>query len=228
MVCIPTTVSLSASGANNYLWSNGDTSSTIDITPNGNTTFTVQGTNTYGCTSTESVFITTQPSPISDFIASDTIVNLNPGIVTFSNISQNGSSYYWDFGDGNNATGTAPWNQYLSSGVYSVMLITSNNNCPSDTLIKPNYIQIIDNVGISETQLPEFNIFLQKNSGVISINSSINSTYSLTITATNGSICGSYKLTGSLNHIDISGFSEGIYLFTFTTGANKQTVKIKL
>lgn len=228
LVCIPTTINLSISGASGYLWNNGATTNIISVSPLSDTSFSVEGTNTFGCTSIASVIITTLPGPVSDFIASDTLIPLNPGIVTFTNNSQNSTTYYWDFGDGNTGTGSAPWNQYLSIGVYSVILISSNNNCPADTLIKTNYIHVVDNASVTEDQLPEFKTTLENSSQLVRVNSSINTTFNLTIIATSGAICKSIELAGSLNYIDISSLSKGVYLFSFTTNSNRQTIKLKL
>lgn len=52
--------------------------------------------------------------------------------INFTNNSQNGSSYLWDFGDGNTSTSYEPTHTYANNGNYNVMLITYNN-CSSDT-----------------------------------------------------------------------------------------------
>jgi CotH kinase protein/Immunoglobulin domain/Secretion system C-terminal sorting domain len=52
-VCPSNAVSLSASGANTYVWSTGQTTSTIAPIINGTTTISIQGTS-FGCTSTAS------------------------------------------------------------------------------------------------------------------------------------------------------------------------------
>lgn len=52
---------LAASGANTYLWSTEETTASITTTPAENTTYTVIGTNQYGCTGTASVTVTVIP-----------------------------------------------------------------------------------------------------------------------------------------------------------------------
>ena len=52
--------------------------------------------------------------------------------VNFNNTSQSGTSYFWDFGDMNNSVMEDPQHIYQSSGMYTVMLITSNT-CGNDT-----------------------------------------------------------------------------------------------
>ena len=48
--------------------------------------------------------------------------------VTFSNFSQNASSYNWDFGDGNSATDENPIHTYAAAGDYDVVLTASNSS----------------------------------------------------------------------------------------------------
>lgn len=50
---------------------------------------------------------------------------INNLIVTFTNTSQNGQSYFWDFGDGDTSTEPDPVHTYAAPGDYSVMLTTT-------------------------------------------------------------------------------------------------------
>lgn len=52
--------------------------------------------------------------------------------LNFSNQSQGGTSFAWDFGDGNTSTLPGPTHTYASVGTYTVCLI-STNTCGSDT-----------------------------------------------------------------------------------------------
>lgn len=56
--------------------------------------------------------------------------------VSFSNQSTGGTSYVWDFGDGNSSTALSPTHTYSALGTYTVCLI-STNNCGSDTICMP-------------------------------------------------------------------------------------------
>lgn len=54
-------------------------------------------------------------------------------IVTFTNTSMNGNSYFWDFGGGNTSTATNPVHDFNWGGDHTVMLVAINNGC-YDTL----------------------------------------------------------------------------------------------
>ncbi|RYM36053.1 T9SS type B sorting domain-containing protein [Brumimicrobium glaciale] len=53
--------------------------------------------------------------------------------VFFVNNSENGDSYYWDFGDGNSSTATTPYNIYTSGGIYDVMLVVIDDDACFDS-----------------------------------------------------------------------------------------------
>lgn len=55
LICAGTTVSLTANGANTYLWSTSATGSVITITPSVTTTYTVTGTDTSGCVNVSTI-----------------------------------------------------------------------------------------------------------------------------------------------------------------------------
>jgi gliding motility-associated-like protein len=48
------------------------------------------------------------------------------GAITFGNISANGTSYFWSFGDGATSTEHTPIHTYDTTGSYNVMLVVSN------------------------------------------------------------------------------------------------------
>ncbi|MEM7037593.1 MAG: PKD domain-containing protein, partial [Bacteroidota bacterium] len=53
-------------------------------------------------------------------------------VANFTNLSTGGTSYVWDFGDGNTSTQTSPQHTYSMLGTYQVCLVATNN-CGSDT-----------------------------------------------------------------------------------------------
>lgn len=68
-----------------------------------------------------------------------------PDPVVFTNTTENGLTYEWDFGDGATATTENPSHIYNSAGTYEVRLISTNiNTCNSrDTIIKE--VTVLDN-----------------------------------------------------------------------------------
>ncbi|MBL0048915.1 MAG: PKD domain-containing protein [Bacteroidetes bacterium] len=84
-------------------------------------------------------------SPIAGFSVNDSSVCINNSI-QFTNLSQNATSYLWNFGDGS-ATSTAinPVHAYTTSGTFTVTLIATGNNL-SDTKTETDYIIVAANL----------------------------------------------------------------------------------
>ncbi len=92
----------------------------------GATTLTL--TTTIGMTTTTMMFcIEVLAAPIASFT---TLMNCvcNNSPISFVNTSTGASSYYWNFGDGNNSTATNPTHVYNTPGTYTVTLYATNDN----------------------------------------------------------------------------------------------------
>ncbi|WP_186279978.1 gliding motility-associated C-terminal domain-containing protein [Fluviicola chungangensis] len=96
-VCLGTSVTLTASGAQTYSWNNGITNG-VSFTPGTTTTYTVTGTNSNGCTGTDQVVVTVNPIPVVSAGANQTICEGSPVILSGSGAT----SYTWSNGVQNN------------------------------------------------------------------------------------------------------------------------------
>lgn len=87
------------------------------------------------CSAKDSVFVNTLPLPLAQFTATPSS-GLAPLTVTFTNQSQNGITYYWDFGNGQTAVTTntnSVTTTYTTEGDYIVQLIASQGSGCEDT-----------------------------------------------------------------------------------------------
>jgi Zn-dependent metalloprotease len=78
----------------------------------------------------------------ADFTSSITSFCAPPAITDFQNLSNNGSSFYWDFGDGDTSSIFNPQHTYSNYGSYTVKLIADGGNCGVDTVIKTEYVSV--------------------------------------------------------------------------------------
>ncbi len=128
--CANPSAILTATGGNNYLWSNTNTNATINVTTAGVYTVTATGTN--GCTATASSTVSSTAGPVASFTANP-LSGTPPLTVTFTNTSSNASTYLWTFGDGNttttSTTTTPVTNIYTATGSYQVIMIASQGSC---------------------------------------------------------------------------------------------------
>ncbi|CAN5126417.1 hypothetical protein BH09BAC5_BH09BAC5_21050 [soil metagenome] len=88
-------------------------------------------------------------SVVANFTASPIVACSAPANVSFLNNSWNGTTFFWDFGDGNNSTTASPTHTYTLPGSYNVTLIaTGTGNCVgADTLVINGAVTVNNNPG---------------------------------------------------------------------------------
>lgn len=130
-LCSGESATLSASGGTTYAWDNGITNGTAFTPSLGTTVYTVTGT-ANGCSATDMVSVTVLANPTvnASFTPTSGIAPLD---VDFSNLSSGGTSYSWNFGNGQTAvTGsTTGVSTTYEAGIYTITLIASNGSCQS-------------------------------------------------------------------------------------------------
>jgi gliding motility-associated-like protein len=92
-LCQGPTIVLTVSGGNQYLWSNGNTTSSISVTPSTTTTYSVVTSNG-GCFDTASVLVTVNQTPNITISKDTTICRYQTMVFSASG----GTSYLWSTG----------------------------------------------------------------------------------------------------------------------------------
>jgi len=136
-----------------YQWCFGDDSMSYAIDPqhvyadSGTYAVSLHLTDIYGCDSvyTDSTLINCQLYPQADFIADTVQSNCYPLLVNFSDqsISDHINNWYWEFGDDNSISGIEdPQHNYVSPGIFDVMLVVSTSNGCKDTAWSVSMIDV--------------------------------------------------------------------------------------
>jgi hypothetical protein len=94
LICAGESTTLTASGGASYIWSNGLSTASINISPTANSIYTVTVTNNFGCTSTKSKEIIVHPLPVVIISGNSTLCNGKSSVITASG----GVSYRWSTG----------------------------------------------------------------------------------------------------------------------------------
>ncbi|MBK7806470.1 MAG: hypothetical protein IPJ51_09245 [Saprospiraceae bacterium] len=113
---------LPVSDSVSYLWSNGETTPSITVTPSQNTNYTVTVTDCKGCTSTDEIGITVFPLPIASISGKASICVGGTTVLTASG----GATYLWSTG----ATASSIISAPAATTLYSVT-VTSSDGCSS-------------------------------------------------------------------------------------------------
>jgi len=137
-----------STNATNYSWDFGDGNTTTNATPSH--TYTNSGIYTValsaigsGETNVFSIpnYITVTPNAL---FAADVAFGAPPLKVGFRTLVSGGggaTNYFWDFGDGNTSTESAPTNTYVNAGTYDVSLTVVGAG-GSNTFSITNYIHV--------------------------------------------------------------------------------------
>ncbi len=82
------------------------------------------------------------PTVVADFSVDINAACSAPAIFNFQNLSQNGGSYTWYFGDGTSSSQISPAHTYNALGTYDVKLVVDGGVCGIDSITYPAMIQI--------------------------------------------------------------------------------------
>lgn len=166
-ICLGASTQISATGGTSYQWTpaTGLNVTNIDnpiASPSSTTTYIVRGSNG-NCSGTGSVTVTVDTSaPAAGF----TFIK-NNFTVAFVNNTTNGTSYFWDFGDGVTSTEQNPVHQYLQQDVYEVTLIAGNDCGGADTVTST----VDMSVGISAIEEELLQVYPNPGTGIFKIKS---------------------------------------------------------
>ncbi|MBK8622946.1 MAG: Ig-like domain-containing protein [Saprospiraceae bacterium] len=132
-ICSGTTATLTASGGQSYLWSNGATTATINVTTSG--TYTVTVTSDVGCTGTASRVVNVLSNPTVPIVGTITqpTCTVNTGSVILNGLPSTGT---WTLtrtpgGTTYTGTGTSFTVTGLPASIVFTFTVTNQNNCVS-------------------------------------------------------------------------------------------------
>lgn len=126
-ICQGSETTLTATGADSYIWNTQETSESITVSSAG--TYSVTGTNGCGTgdASAEVIEVDLNASFNADVLQGET-----PLTVVFSNTStpQNGA-FSWIFGDGGTSSSISPIHTFIEPGTFLVVLTVTDQGCTS-------------------------------------------------------------------------------------------------
>lgn len=154
LVCVDVPIQFNPNYTNpvSYQWDLGDGTTSTDANPTH--TYTTPGEyiikvvvrNPQTCNLVDSAVDTIRvfPNPTASFTYTPIQPELNVG-TQFTNSSQGGDIYNWDFGDGRTSTDKDPYHEFYKSGTYKVCMTVENEAGCKDQVCK-NIISIVQNI----------------------------------------------------------------------------------
>ncbi|TXH57508.1 MAG: T9SS type B sorting domain-containing protein [Bacteroidia bacterium] len=142
-ICSGQSVTLTASGATTYLWSNGSTSTSISVSPSSTTNYSVAGT-TSGCTANDNYNVVVTPLPTVSVYTDATANTICEGeSVTIS--ASGATTYLWNNGSTNSSITVSP----ISNATYSVTGTTSGCSNSNNISVTVNPLPVISGTAVS-------------------------------------------------------------------------------
>jgi len=138
-ICEGDTITLTATGGGDYLWSTGETTASISVTPSSNTTYTVEVTNDNACSNSDDVTVFVSPLPNITVSNDVTIMNGESTTLTVTG----SDNYTWSTGETTSTIEVSP----SETTTYTVSS-TSENGCTSNGEVTVTVIpELIANAG---------------------------------------------------------------------------------
>jgi hypothetical protein len=223
-LCPGETVTLAATLASgSYVWSTGDTSSTVAAM--GGATYSVSVTDPFGCVSADTVTLGSLPGAVASFVFTQSNFTY-----TFADSSAGGiTAWFWDFGDGNTSTSPNPVHTYATAGNYPVSLIVTNI-CGSDTLTKElRGVSIDGELGLATVvvqPVPAQGQFTFEVKGLSVPQLSVD------LMDMQGKVVRHWDFSqanqGLLQSVDASSLPKGVYLLRFSTAMGQASRRVIL
>lgn len=154
-ICEGDSIGVTVSGNYSFVFGGGpliQNGNTALLFPSVTTSYTVVGTDSFGCTGNDTVEVIVDSVPLISYIHDSIVCNASP--VLFNNSTIGAAACYWDFGDGSTITmGNSPTHTYIQAGVYAVTLYAVNASGCSDSA--SSIITVVDPPTAQLTILPD-------------------------------------------------------------------------
>ncbi len=208
---------LTANGANTYVWSTTQTINPITVSPAGNITYTVTGTESVNmCTATATMDIVVSTNTIDNSTSSLSPVTLHA--------NQNGATYQWIDCNNGNAPLSGETGQDFTASVNGDYAVVINQGPCADTSACFN----INSVGIEENNITPISVYPNPSGGTFTIASPVAGSYSIVNEL--GQTVLSVQLSTANNFtMQVEGLSTGVYFLTGKTenGMMRQKIIVK-
>lgn len=158
-ICAGEGVTLFGQGASFYTWTGGVING-VEFFPTQTSSYTVTGTNIFGCSASATATVTVFDLPIADFTILDhTLTTVTPG-TGFDNLSSGAVAYEWNFGDGSGISNAfEPYHDFPTddAGSYEIILTAFSPEGCIDERIKYVYVTLDYTIYVPNAFTPDGN-----------------------------------------------------------------------
>jgi len=209
---LPLTLSVQATtSGTNYLWSNQQTTSTIQVSSTGSYLLTFTDEN--NCIGKDTLIVTVNNSPNVNAGSDLTVCEYDFPITV--NASGSGSSILWNTG------ATTPFISVTAAGTYLVTSTAANGCQAIDTMEV-----FTDECASLIEETIAFSVFPNPTSETVTITSTLNTEASILVYNLEGKIVQQASISGNEKQINLADLSKGTYLLKVTNALQSTTFRI--
>jgi hypothetical protein len=220
-VCAGSFIQMNASGANTFSWSTGSTLSIIVPAPTVNTTYSVIGTTTAGCTNTVSKMVIAVPLPSATITAIPGTTMCMDGSANLVASGLGVDSYSWSTGQTTPFITVSP----TVSTTYTVYVQSNSTGCVGDEQVT---IVVKRCTGLDEKSAgaDDLLVYPNPNTGVFNIELNNGMSKALEMYDVTGRIVYSNTIQEDKLSMDISSLAKGIYYLKVQSNNSYRIVKV--
>ena len=204
VICAGDAVTLTVSGATTYTWNGGATTPTITDTPGFTTTYTVTGTNTFACSSSNVILVTVNPLPLIAITGPTMICKGETALLNASGAA----TYTWGTANTSSSLTVTP----TLSTTYSITGSSASGCLGSSSML----VTVSDCTGLNFiTASNKISVYPNPTNG----NFSIELVDAVDATITIRNVLGQLiinKKAELINNIQLNEFNNGMYYITIT------------
>jgi hypothetical protein len=215
-------VSAGPSGASSYAWSNSSTGSAINVSPNATTSYSVIGTNQFGCTGTGVISVAVKTAPNIGATSS----NANACIGEQISLSAiGGVSYMWYSSSSAVILGGNPAVLVINAPSTFTVIGTGANGCAGKATVvqgAETCISISENSGA----LTGVSVYPNPTSGLFTVELKSGDIKSVVVTDVTGRTVLNSAVNGNSSEVNLDGFSSGVYYVKISTESSFSVVRV--
>ena len=209
---LPLTLTAQATTAGtNYLWSNQQTTSTIQVTSTGSYSLTFTDEN--NCVGKDTLMVTVNNSPNVNAGLDLTVCEYDFPVTV--NATGNGSSILWNTG------AAAPFISVTQAGTYTVTT-TASNGCQATDAMQ---VFSDDCASLTEESFT-FSVYPNPTSEMVTITSTLNTEASILVYNLEGKIVQQALISGNEKQLNLDDLSNGTYILKVTNALQSTTFRI--
>lgn len=209
-ICNGQSAALSASGAATYTWSTTQNTSTINVSPSGNTTYTVSGTDANGCSNMAMVTVYVNAVPaVTASSSATTICNGQSAVLT----AGGATSYTWSTTQNTSTISVSP-------ATTTTYVVTGETSGCASTATVVQTVAVCTGIG-NAGNIAGATVYPNPSSGLFNISLGTVSEHMLIeVYGTTGQVVYRKQLKEAIDTIDLGDLSKGIYTIRLTDGGS--------